>query len=329
MNDIPIKIPDKPTKLLDQLRAFIRTEGLAYKTEQTYIQWVRRFILFHNKRHPEAMGVVEVKAFLDHLVLSRNVAVNTQKTALNALVFLYKRFIGKELGNIGMVGASRGRRIPVVFSHKEANGVINQMEGIYKSVVQLLYGSGLRISEALRLRVQDIDFSMSMIVVRDGKGQKDRRTLLPQGLIEILEKQINYVMNLHRFDLNNGHGCVYLPHALAKKYPNAETELGWQYLFPAERVGRDPRSNIIRRHHMANNTIQRKVKQAVKKCNIVKKCGCHTFRHSFATRLLEAGYDIRTIQELLGHSDVSTTEIYTHVLNRGGRGVISPLDNPI
>jgi len=329
VNDIPVRVPDKPSRFLDQLRAFIRTEGLAYKTEQTYIQWVRRFILFHNKRHPETMGKIEVKAFLDHLVLSRHVAVNTQKTALNALVFLYKRFIGKDITNIGMVGASRGRRIPVVFSHKEACEIIDQMAGVYKLAVQLLYGSGLRVSEALRLRVQDIDFSMSVVVVRDGKGQKDRRTLLPQGLINTLEEQIEYVRNLHRFDLGNGHGNVYLPHALAKKYPNAERELGWQYLFPAEKVALDPRSRIIRRHHMANNTLQRKVKQAVKRCDIVKKCSCHTFRHSFATRLLEAGYDIRTIQELLGHSDVSTTEIYTHVLNRGGRGVISPLDSSL
>ncbi len=326
MKDIPVKIPDVPVKFLDCLRAFIRTEGLAYRTEQTYISWVRQFILFHNKRHPQEMGSTEIKAFLDHLALSRDVSANTQRGALNALVFLYKRFIGIELGELGMVRAKRGRRIPVVLSHAEASAVIDQLDGVYKIIVQLLYGSGLRINEALRLRIQDVDFSQKLVIVRDGKGAKDRRTLLPQSIEAVLLKQVQSVKRLHEFDMVNGHGEVYLPHALSRKYPNASTALGWQYLFPADNVAKDPRSDKIRRHHIMDSTVQKKMKYAVEKAGINKKCGCHTFRHSFATRLLEHGYDIRTIQELLGHEDVKTTEIYTHVLNRGGRGVVSPLD---
>jgi len=328
MKDIPAAVPESPVRFFDKLRVFIRTEGLAYKTEQTYIQWIRRFILFHNKRHPEEMGVVEVKAFLDYLVVSRNVAANTQRTALNALVFLYKRFFNRDLSDIKIVRAKKQRRVPTVFSHQEAMAVINQLDGTYQLIVQMLYGCGLRINEALRLRIQDIDFDMSMIVVRAGKGNKDRRTLLPESLFTALALQLDYVRNLHRFDIGNGHGAVYLPYALSRKYPNAATDLSWQYLFPAENISLDPRSNTLRRHHIMDNTLQRHVKLAIQHAGIFKKSGCHTFRHSFATRLLEHGYDIRTIQELLGHTDVSTTEIYTHVLNRGGRGVVSPLDFP-
>mgnify|MGYP000486476066 CR=1 FL=1 len=224
MKDIPISVPANPTKFLDRLRVFIRTEGLSYSTEQTYVGWVRHFILFHHKRHPEEMGTAEIRAFLDHLVLSRNVAANTQRTALNALVFLYKRFLQREVGQVLKVRANRHRRIPVVFSHQEALSVLAQLEGVYKLAVQMLYGCGLRLNEALRLRVQDIDFSMSLVIVRDGKGAKDRRTLLPQSLIEPLLRQIASVKHLHQFDLSNDHGEVYLPYALSKKYPNA---LSW------------------------------------------------------------------------------------------------------
>jgi len=342
MDDIPVLIPVRPVKFIDRLRAYIRAENLAYKTEKTYIQWILQFIYFHNKRHPEEMGEIEITEFLNHLVVVRNVSKNTQKTALNSLVFLYKRFLKHELVDLQIKQAKKQRRIPVVFSHQEATNVIRRLPLKYCLIASIMYGSGLRISECLRLRVMDIDFSMSVILVRAGKGGKDRRTLLPQSQIDPLKKQIEYVKNLHQFDEANGHGSVYLPHALAKKYPNAAFQLAWKYLFPADNVATDPRSGIVRRHHIMDSTVQRQVKVAIRKSDINKHSGSHTFaykdvgmwreqdaeatRHSFATRLLESGYDIRTIQELLGHADVQTTEIYTHVLNRGGRGVISPVD---
>lgn len=327
MDDIPIKLPSEPLRFIDRLRALIRSQGLAYKTEKTYIFWILQFIRFHNKKHPEAMGENEVRTFLNHLVLNRNVAKNTQKTALNALAFLYKRFLQRELGDLRIKHASKNKRIPVVFSHQEANAVIGYLPDKYQLMAKIMYGAGLRINECLRLRVMDIDFEMSMILVRNGKGGKDRRTLLPQSLIEPLSKQIVYVKNLHDFDMANDHGEVYLPHALERKYPSAPFQLSWKYLFPADKVAPDPRSGVLRRHHLMDSTVQRQVKTAIHKADIRKHCGSHTFRHSFATRLLEKGYDIRTIQELLGHSDVKITEIYTHVINRGGSGVISPVDD--
>ena len=326
MEDIPVKIPVEPTRFIDRLRAYIRAQHLAYKTEKTYVHWILRFIRFHDKRHPEKMGSKEVETYLNHLAVHNNVSKNTQKTALNSLSFLYHRFLQRDLGELDIAHAKRARRIPVIFSHKEASRVIKNLEGIYQLIAQLMYGSGLRINECLRLRVKDIDFDMSMIIVRNGKGNKDRRTLLPESLVTALKEKIQYVNNLHTFDMANGHGAVYLPYALAKKYPGAAEELGWQYLFPAGHVSVDPRSDVTRRHHIMDSTVQRHVRQAIKKAGIVKQSGCHTFHHSFATQLLENGYDIGTIQELLGHSDVSTTEIYTHVLKRGGKGVISPVD---
>jgi len=326
MDDIPPIIPTKPVRFMDRLRAFIRAQGLAYKTEKTYLFWVLRYVRFHNKRHPEQMGEQEISAFLNHLAINRNVSKNTQKTALNALVFLYKRFLQRELNELQFNFSSKNRRIPVVFSHQEATAVINALPDKYQIMAKIMYGSGLRINECLRLRVMDIDFNMSMIIVRNGKGGKDRRTLLPQSLVEPLLQQISFVKNLHDFDMANGHGAVYLPDALERKYPSAPFQLGWKFLFPSENIAADPRSGVQRRHHVLDSTLQRQVKHAIRKAGIHKHCGSHTFRHSFATRLLENGYDIRTIQELLGHSDVKITEIYTHVINRGGSGVISPVD---
>ena len=326
-DDIPPPLPAKPVRLLDQLRYFIRQQNKAYKTEKTYVHWVKRYIFFHHKKHPKSMGATEVEAFLSDLAIAGNTSPNTQKTALNALVFLYKQFLGCDLGELQFQYAKTARNIPVVFSHAEATAVIAHLAEPYKLKAQLMYGSGLRISECCRLRVQDIDFEMNMLVVRKSKGNKDRTTLLPQVAIERLKNQIQIVSALHRQDLSNGYGEVYLPYALSRKYPRAARELGWQYVFPAAQLSVDPRSKVKRRHHIMDRSVQRMVKQAIYKAGIHKKAGCHTFRHSFATRLLEHGYDIRTIQKLLGHADVRTTEIYTHVTKQGGMGVKSPADS--
>jgi len=326
MHDVPINIPNNPSRFIDKLRAYIRTQNLAYRTEQTYIHWILRFIRFHNKKHPENMHAKEITAFLNHLALNRNVSINTQKTALNALVFLYKRFLNIEIGDLQMNNAKKKRRVPVVFSHDEATRVINELPNTYQVIAQLMYGAGLRLNECLRLRVKDIDFEMNMIIVVNGKGQKDRRTILPERLIDALKSQIKLVKNYHQFDESNGNGEVYLPNALSRKYPSAGRQLSWKYMFPAASCSIDPRSGITRRHHIMDSSVQRQVKKAIIKAGINKHCGSHTFRHSFATRLLEMNYDIRTIQELLGHSDVSTTEIYTHVVKKGGSSVKSPVD---
>ncbi len=326
MDDVALPLPRIPTSFMDRLRTAIREKRLAYTTEKTYIYWIRFFINFH-KKSAEAMGAAEVEQFLHFLAIERRVTVNTQKTALNALVFLYRTFLGKPFEDIEITRANYPRRIPTVFSHYEASQVIDRLQGSYKLMTQLMYGAGLRISETLRLRVKDIDFSQNSVIVLFGKGNRHRRTVLPATLIEPLKVQIQKVEALHLQDINDGYGSVYLPFAIARKYPNAETELAWQYLFPSAKLARDPRSGLIRRHHVYDRTVQRQVKKAITASNIKKHASCHTFRHSFATRLLENGYDLRTIQELLGHADVSTTEIYTHVLNKGGRGIISPIDN--
>lgn len=326
MEDIPQPIPHNATRFLDQLRAFIRTQGLALKTEKTYIHWTIRFIRFHHRLHPETLGPAEVEAFLSHLSLQRNVSQSTQRTALNALGFLYNRFLNKPLGKLSWRGATKSRRIPTVFTHHEALSVIAQLPSPYALMARLMYGSGLRISECARLRVNDIDFDMCTIIVRDGKGSKDRTTVMPESLRLLLRAQIENALALHKRDLLDGHGKVYLPHALARKYPSAETDPGWQYLFPSHRLAMDPRSPVMRRHHVLDRSVQKYVKEAIKQAGVIKKAGCHTFRHSFATRLLENGYDIRTIQTLLGHSDVSTTQIYTHVVRKGALGVRSPMD---
>lgn len=327
MEDIPLPVPTDSPRFLDQLRAYIRTQGLALKTEKTYLHWILRYIRFHQLQHPDSLGPVHVEAFLTDLALRRNVSQATQRTALNALVFLYNRFLNNPLGNLSWRNANANRRIPTVFSHHEAMAVIAQLAAPYSLMARIMYGSGLRISECARLRVNDIDFDMGTIVIRDGKGGKDRSTVLPDSIRIMLKAQMENALAQHKMDLLEGHGRVYLPNALARKYPGAETSPGWQYIFPTARLALDPRSRILRRHHVLDRSVQKAVKAAVSAAGIHKKAGCHTFRHSFATRLLEHGYDIRTIQTLLGHSDVSTTQIYLHVVKRGALGVRSPMDN--
>jgi len=277
-------------------------------------------------QHPKELGVTEVDAFLTYMAVERNVSPSTQRTALNALVFLYKQFLNIELEELQFTYAKSSKRIPVVLSHDEAMSIINNMHGIYKLMANIMYGCGLRLMECCRLRIQDIDFSMNQIIVRESKGNKQRTTVLPESLFGPFKEQIANTKKTHDFDIARGYGNVYLPFALSRKYKNAESEFKWQYVFPASGVAKDPRDGAIKRHHIHESWVQKNVRMAVKKSNILKKATSHTFRHSFATRLLEQGYDLRTIQELLGHADVSMTEIYTHVVKRGGRGVKSPLD---
>ena len=313
-------------KLLDQARDRLRAMHYSYRTEETYIDWMRRYILFHQKRHPEQMGIPEIQEFLTHLAVERNVAASTQNQALSAILFLYREVLHQEVEPVLLSSARRPERLPTVLSREETLQVINSLEGIHKLMAQLLYGSGLRLMECVRLRLKDIDFHYKTVTVRDGKGEKDRVTPLPDSVIPALRRQIERVRLLHQEDLANGFGEVYLPHALDQKYPNAGRELAWQYLFPAPKRALDPRSNKERRHHIDSSGLQRAVKGAARNASIRKRVTCHTFRHSFATHLLENGYDIRTVQELLGHKDVRTTMIYTHVLQRGGLAVKSPLD---
>ena len=314
-------------KLLDQVRAKIRLKHYSIRTEQAYVDWIRRYILFHSKRHPQEMGKPEVEQFLSHLAVERNVAASTQNQALSAILFLYKEVLEKNIGWLDDVErAKRPARLPVVLTAAEVRAVLAHLEGRHRLMANLLYGAGLRLMECVRLRVKDLDFEYRQITVRDGKGQKDRLTMLPDALAGPLRTHLADVKILHEQDLQEGFGNVYLPFALERKYPNAGREWGWQYVFPASQRSIDPRSNIERRHHLDEQTLQRAFKSAVRASGITKPASCHSLRHSFATHLLMAGYDIRTVQELLGHKDVSTTMIYTHVLNRGGKGVVSPLD---
>lgn len=307
----------------------IRRRGYAYRTEQSYEQWVCRFLLFCNGRLPEETAAQEVRAFLGHLAIQRRVSASTQNQALSALVFLYDRVLGNKLGELEQFArAKRPRNIPVVLSREEVKALLAQLDGTHHLLASLLYGSGMRLLEGLRLRVQDIDFDYRRIMVRRAKGNKDRYVPLPDSLVDGLRAQIETVRALHAKDLAAGYGEVVLPGALQRKYPNAGRDLRWQFLFPAGRLAVDPYGGAIRRHHLHESALQRAVQRAANACGINKRVGCHTLRHSFATHLLEANYDIRTVQELLGHADVSTTMIYTHVLNRNGHGVLSPLDRP-
>ena len=318
----------RPPKLLDQLRDRIRVKHYSIRTEQAYVQWVKRYLFFHGMRHPNEMGKPEVEAFLTSLAVERNVAASTQGQALAALLFLYKEVLHIELPWLDDVTrAKRPAKLPTVLTREEVRNLVQQVDDPLMSlIVQLLYGSGMRLLEGLRLRVKDVEFSRLEIVVRDGKGAKDRVTMLPASLSERLRSHLAIIRKQHDADLALGKGEVWLPGALAAKYPNAPKEWAWQYVFPAAGFSTDPRSGAVRRHHVDDKRVQRSVKLAAAKAGIVKQVSPHALRHSFATHLLEGGYDIRTVQELLGHSDVSTTMIYTHVLNKGGRGVVSPLD---
>ena len=318
--------PSKP-KLLDQVRNAIRVKHYSFRTEQAYTDWIRRFILFHGKRHPDSMGEEEVAQFLTHLAREGNVAPSTQNQALSALLFLYKQVLKQEIGWLEQVErAKKPPKLPVVLSSDEVRRIFAHLKGMPKIMAGLVYGSGLRLMECVRLRVKDIDFAYAQITVRDAKGGKDRITMLPLNLAEPLRRHLFKAKAQHEQDLEDGFGTVHLPFALARKFPSAEREWAWQYVFPSSRLSVDPRSRKKQRHHIAEGILQAALKNAVRASGIAKPATCHSLRHSFATHLLERGYDIRTVQELLGHKDVSTTMIYTHVLNRPGIGVKSPLD---
>jgi integron integrase len=315
-------------KLLDLVRTVARVKHFSLKTEDAYANWIKRFILFHRKRHPNEMAENEIRQFLAHLAVDLHVSASTQTVALSALLFLYRDVLKRPLPFIEDVERAKpSRKLPVVFSKTEVQKVLSQLSATHLLLASLLYGAGLRLMEAIRLRVKDIDFAANQITVREGKGNVDRITMLPQSIKPALQVHLMNVKILHERDLREGFGQVYLPYALERKYKNAGKEWVWQYAFPSIKRSNDPRSGVVRRHHVAPESLQRAVKAAVKQANISKNGSCHTFRHSFATHILEDGYDIRTVQELLGHKDVRTTMIYTHVLNRGGRGVKSPLDS--
>ncbi|MGI9065090.1 MAG: integron integrase [Pyrinomonadaceae bacterium] len=315
------------SKLLDQVREVIRMKHYSIRTEQAYVDWIKRYIFFHDKRHPEDMSEIEIRAFISDLASKKRVAASTQTVALSALLFLYRDVLKKNLPYVeGIERAKKPERLPVVFTQSEVREVLARLDGINHLIASLLYGAGLRLMDALRLRVKDIDFERTEILVRAGKGEKDRVTMLPAAVAGPLQDHLKRVEILHQADLRHGHGEVYLPYALERKYPNAAKEWKWQYVFPAPRISLDPRTGNRRRHHRSEDSVQRAVTRAVREAALIKRGSCHTFRHSFATHLLESGYDIRTVQELLGHKDVRTTMIYTHVLNRGGFGVRSPLD---
>jgi integron integrase len=317
----------RPPRLLEQVHQAARRRFFSRRTEEAYVHWIKRFIYFSGRRHPLQLGEAEVTAFLNYLAAERKVAASTQNQALSALLFLYKEVLGRELEWLaGIERASGPVRLPTVLTRAEVERVLAQLQGTKWLIASLLYGSGLRVLECLRLRVKDVDLAYRQILVRDGKGQKDRVTMLPDKLVQPLRAHLERVRGLHARDLREGYGEVHLPHALARKYPRAGREWCWQYLFPSIARSRDPDDGVIRRHHLDESVPQRAVKEALRAAGVTKHASCHTLRHSFATHLLESGYDIRTVQELLGHSDVSTTMIYTHVLNKGGRGVKSPLD---
>lgn len=324
--------PNPKLKLLDQVREVLRLKHYSLRTEQSYVHWIKRFLMFHRNaagqwRHPREMGGPEIGAFLSHLATGKTVAAATQNQALNAIVFLYREVLGVPLSEqFAFEPAKRPQKLPVVLSREEVSRLLAAMEGTNRLMAQLLYGTGMRLMECLRLRVKDIDFERRQIIVRDGKGAKDRVTMLPETLVAPLQAHLERVRALWEADVRDGLCDVFLPGALAAKYPNAPREWAWQWVFPSRTRSRDPRSGKVRRHHVQDTALQRAVKAAAQLAQISKAASCHTLRHSFATHLLENGYDIRTVQELLGHADVSTTQIYTHVMAKPGLGVRSPLD---
>ena len=321
------EINNTKPRLLDEVRNALSVRHYSLKTEKSYIRWIKEYIYFHNKRHPADMGEQEINKYITHLAVNKKVSSSTQNQALCAIVFLYKNVLRKNINDLGpLVWAKKPKKIPVVFSRDEVRSVLEEMNGTYRLMAMLLYGSGLRLTECLHLRVKDIDFGYNQIAVRDAKGNKDRTVPLPQNIKEDLKKQIETVKNMHIKDLENGFGSVEMPYALARKYPKAEYLLNWQFVFPAHRISKDPHTGAERRHHLYETVLQRAVKTAIRKAGITKHAGCHTMRHSFATHLLEDGYDIRTIQELMGHKHLETTMIYTHVLNNGALAVKSPAD---
>ena len=318
----------QPPKLLEQVVARLRVKHYSLRTEQIYVDWIKRFVWFHGKRHPRDMGAAEIEAFLTNLAVERSVSASTQNQAKSALLFLYKEVLQIELPWLDNVTQAKvPKKLPVVMTQNEVRAVLARLDGTVWLICSLLYGSGSRIMECLRLRVKDVDFERCEILVREGKGFKDRVTMLPASLVQLLKQQLERVKTLHEEDLLKGYGDVFMPMALEAKYPKAGKSWNWQYIFPSRNLSVDPRSGVVRRHHSDEKVIQRAVKKAASAAEISKLATPHTFRHSFATHLLQSGYDIRTVQELLGHSDVSTTMIYTHVLNKGGKGVVSPLDS--
>ncbi len=324
------QMSQRPPKLLDRVREILRLKHYAIRTEETYVQWIIRFIHFHHRRHPQEMDTPEIEAFLTHLAIDKNVTPSTQNQALSAILFLYQHVLHKELqAPINALRARKPSRLPTVLTKGEVWQVIEAMVGVHQLMATLLYGSGMRLMECVRLRVKDIDFAQHQIIVRDGKGAKDRVTILPDMLCRPLQDHLKQVKRLHNDDLAHGRGDVYLPFALERKYPNANREWSWQYVFPSQKLSVDPRTGLVRRHHVDETGLQKAIKQAAKSVGMHKRVSSHTFRHSFATHLLEDGYDIRTVQELLGHKSVETTMIYTHVLNRGGKAVRSPADRRI
>jgi integron integrase len=320
--------PNPPKKLLDQYHDALRLKQYSRRTEKTYILWVRAYIFFHNKRHPKEMGIPEIRQFITHLVVEKKVSASTQNQALSAILFLYRHVLHIQLdeSSLAEFRPQKTKTVPVVLSKEEAKAVISNLTGVYKIVTQIMYGGGLRVMETLRLRVKDIDFANHQIIVRDGKGENDRYTILPDSIIQPLQLHPQRVKVIHGKDFGKGFGSVYMPFALERKYPNASKEWMWQYVFPASSLFVETETKITRRHHLHETAVQKAIKEAARQAKINKHVTPHTFRHSFATHLLQNGYDIRTIQELLGHKDIKTTMIYTHVLNRGGLAVRSPLD---
>jgi len=321
-----VSAKDEKPKLLDEVKYLIRMKHYSRRTEEAYLKWIKQYIVFNGVKHPNELESKHVESFLKFLAINKNVAAATQNQALCAIVFLYKQVLKKDLGDIELIWAKRAKKLPVVFTRKEVKLVLENLGGMYRIMANLLYGSGLRLMECLRLRVQDIDFEYDRIIIRDGKGNKDRITILPEMLKKPLKEHLIKVERLHKKDLKNGYGRVYLPYALEKKYPNAATEFNWQYVFPSSKISLDPRAGIMRRHHMDESVLQKVIRSAMINAGIKKHGNCHSFRHSFATHLLEDGYDIRTVQELLGHESLNTTMIYTHVMKKGGFGVKSPAD---